>query len=82
MYDSIVAKNVKALIKKRCLSQGKIGQKAGYSGKTFSNMLNGRKIITDLDALRIANALEVDANTLFGIEPEQESEQEPEKEVV
>ena len=68
MYESIVAKNVKALIKKRCLSQGKIGEKAGYSGKTFSNMLNGRKIITDVDALNIANALDVDANTLFGME--------------
>ena len=65
MYNSVVAGNVKRIIKNRCLSQGAIGKKADYEPKTFSNMLNGRKIVTDVDVRNIAAALEVDANTLF-----------------
>ena len=38
---------------------------AGYDCKAFSNMLNGRKIITDTDVLKIANALDVEVNALF-----------------
>lgn len=73
MYKSIIADNVKRIIKDKCLSQGAIAKKAGYNGKVFSNMLNGRKIITDLDVANIAQALEVDANTLFGIDNEEAS---------
>lgn len=65
MYKSVIAENVKAIIKRNCLSQGAIGEKAGYNNKTFSNMLNGRKIITDTDVARIANALEVAPGDLF-----------------
>ena len=71
MYKSAIAGNVKTIIKSKCLSQGAIANKAGYDGKVFSNMLNGRKIITDLDVIRIANALEVDANALFGIKKDE-----------
>ncbi len=73
MYKSAIAKNVKSIIKDRCLSQGAIARKAGYDGKVFSNMLNGRKIITDSDVVNIATALEVDANTLFGINDQEAS---------
>ena len=31
------------------------------------HMLNGRKIITDVDVANIANALEVEPNELYGI---------------
>lgn len=37
----------------------------GYDCKAFSNKLNGRKIITDTDVLKIANALDVEVNALF-----------------
>lgn len=67
MYKSLVAENTKRIIKERCLSKGAIGRKAGYDIKKFSNMLNGRKIITDVDAMNIANALEVEPNELYGI---------------
>ncbi len=67
MYKSAIAKNVKFIIKDRCLSQGAMARKAGHDGKAFSNMLNGRKIITDLDVANITTALGVDANILFGI---------------
>ena len=67
--ESAIADKVKQIIRTRCLKQGAIGTKAGYDCKAFSNMLNGRKIITDIDVLNIAKALEVEPNALYGIEP-------------
>lgn len=74
VYRSIVAENAKRIIEEKCLSKGAIGKKAGYDIKKFSNMLNGRKIITDVDAMNIANALEVEPNELYGIKPEEDKE--------
>lgn len=65
MYKSVVSENIKRIIKSECLKQGAIAEKAGYDGKVFSNMLNGRKIITDVDVLRISKALDVTPNELF-----------------
>ena len=67
MYKSITAENAKRIINEKCLSKGAVGRKAGYDIKKFSNMLNGRKIITDVDVANIANALEVEPNELYGI---------------
>ena len=66
MYKSIIAENVKRIIDEKCLSKGAIGRKAGYDIKKFSNMLNGRKIITDVDVMNIANVLDVEPNELYG----------------
>ncbi len=74
MYKSVVAENIKEIISRKCLSKGAIGKRAGYSINKFSNMLNGRKIITDVDVINIANALEVEPNELYGIEKPQEKE--------
>ena len=63
---SEIANNVKAIIKEKGLLQRAVAEKAGYDQKVFNNMLNGRKIITDLDINPIANALGVDPNTIFG----------------
>jgi transcriptional regulator with XRE-family HTH domain len=63
--NSIVAPNVKGIIKDRCLKQSAVAKKAGYSEQQFSAMMNGRKVIKDIDILRIATALSVDANELF-----------------
>ena len=52
---SIVAENTKRIIENKCLKQGLVVKKAGYDAKKFSNMVNGRKIITDMDVIRIAN---------------------------
>ena len=65
---SAIAGNVKEIIRGRCLKQGAVARRAGYDEKTFSNMLNNRKIVTDVDVVNIANALEVNPNVLFGIE--------------
>lgn len=63
--NSIVAPNVKRIIRDRCLKQSAVAEKAGYSAQQFCAMMNGRRIIKDIDILRIATALSVDANELF-----------------
>lgn len=63
--NSIVAPNVKRIIREQCLKQAAIAEKAGYKVNAFSAMMNGRKVIKDTDIVRIANALKVDANELF-----------------
>ena len=62
-----IAQNTTRLIRKKCFNQAAVAEKAGYNYKTFNNMLNGRKVITDRDVARIANALEVEPNELYGI---------------
>ena len=64
---SEIAGNVKNIIKKQGYLQKSIAKRAGYNEKTFSNMLNGRKIITDYDVKNIAIALGVEPNDLFGL---------------
>lgn len=64
---SAIASNVKKLIRVKCLKQSAIAAKAGYNQKTFSNMLNGRKLITDVDVAIIANALGVSPGELFAV---------------
>lgn len=68
--NSIVAPNVKEIIKEKCLKQSAVARKAGYSEQQFSSMMNGRKIIKDIDILKIATALNVDVNQLFKKESE------------
>ena len=63
----MVANRTKKIMKDRKLMQGAIADAAGYNYKTFNNMLNGRKVITDTDVLKIAKALDVTPNDLFGI---------------
>ena len=60
-------------MKRAILKQGAIAKKADYDGKFFSNLLTVIFIITDLDVIRIANALEVEPNELYGIEKKTET---------
>lgn len=62
---SLIAQNVKQIIKDRCLIQAAVARKAGYTPKAFNNMLNGRKIISDCDVKAIADTLQVKVNQLF-----------------
>ena len=65
MLNTIIAPNIKRIIKEKCLKQVAIAERAGYTPNAFSAMVSGRKMIKDTDVVRIANALEVDANELF-----------------
>lgn len=60
-----VIPNIRKIINERGLKQCAIAEKAGYSKQQFNAMLTGRKLITDVDILKIIIALDVDANALF-----------------
>lgn len=63
---------IKAIIQERGLKQNAVAYKAGYSKQMFNYMLNNHRGIKDIDVLRIADALGVTPNELFGITtPEQ-----------
>lgn len=62
-----VCKYTKEIIQDKGLKQKSVAVKAGYTDQQLSNLLNGRKIFSAYDILRIANALEVTPNDLFGI---------------
>jgi transcriptional regulator with XRE-family HTH domain len=71
--ESTIAKNVKKIIKEKGFKQYVIAERAGFNPKTFSNMLNGRKIIADYDVSKITNALGVTPNDIFGFNNEQKT---------
>ncbi|MCL2350594.1 MAG: helix-turn-helix domain-containing protein [Defluviitaleaceae bacterium] len=62
--------NVKRIIAERGLKQGAVAKKAGYTEKAFSNMLNGRKIISALDIVKISAVLGVTPNDLLNTQGE------------
>ncbi len=68
MTSSIVASNLKKIIAEQGYKKCAVAKMAGYTEKSFSNMLNGRKLITDLDIIALSNALKVSPNTLFATE--------------
>lgn len=57
--------------KANCLKQKAVAKKAGYDEKVFSNMLNGRKNVTDVDVAKIASALNVPPGELFDMKNEE-----------
>lgn len=66
--NEIIAPNIKAIMAKRGLKQYEVAKKLGYTKYQFNLMLNGKKLIRDVDILNIAKCLEVDVNILFGKE--------------
>lgn len=62
---SIVAYNIKRIIKSQGTKNKFIAEKAGYTEQQFSDMLHGRKLITDVDIPKLAKALGVTPNELF-----------------
>ncbi len=64
--DSIIP-NVRKIIDEKGIKQKKVAELAGYPCKTFSNMLNGRRCIDSDDVWKIAQALGVTPNDLYGL---------------
>lgn len=60
-----VAENIVFLINEKGLKQRAVAEKAGFTVQQFNDMLNGRRLIKICDLTNIAEALDVDANTLF-----------------
>ncbi|MDL2318187.1 helix-turn-helix transcriptional regulator [Eubacteriales bacterium OttesenSCG-928-A19] len=68
-----MATNISRIITERGVKHAYIARKAGYSSQEFSNMLKGRRIIKVADIERLATALDVSLNDLFGIDPKSRS---------
>lgn len=66
MQEVDVCENIKRIISEKGLKQKSVAVKAGFTDQQFSNLLNGRRICSAYDILRISNALDVLPNDLFG----------------
>lgn len=60
-----VAGNIQKILEENGIKQGFIAKKANIPETSFSDMLNGRRIIRPCDVVAIAKALSVDASILF-----------------
>lgn len=67
-----VAENITKIISDAGLKQWVIAERAGFDAQTFSDMLNGRRLIKMCDVMKIANALGVTPNDLYGIVAEKD----------
>lgn len=63
--QQILAHNIKTIIRNRGIKQRFVADSAGFDENTFSNMLNGRKLIRAEYIPVIAHVLGVTANDLF-----------------
>lgn len=64
-FNTPVSENVERIIREKGMKQNSVAERAGYTPKELSDMLNGRKIIKVNDAPRLANALGVGISDLF-----------------
>lgn len=64
----MLSDNIRFFINQKGLKNQAVALKAGYHPKVFSAMLCNRKIIKADDVLKIARALDVTPNQLFGID--------------
>lgn len=62
----IVAINVRKILESRGLKQKAVATKAGYTANEISGLLTGRRSIRTSDVVRIARALCVTPNELYG----------------
>lgn len=65
---SPIALHARRILNERGLKQYAVAKKAGYTPQQFSRMMTGRAEIYWDDVLRIATALDVTPNDLYGIE--------------
>lgn len=71
--SQILIQNIRNIIHKKGLKQYAVAKLAGIKEQTFSNMLNGRKVITAEHIPMIAKALDVSVNELYGIKDDKKA---------
>lgn len=71
---NLITENVQNFLKERGLKQGAFAEKAGYTIQQFSRMMTGRGKIYWDDVLRLANALDVTPNDLYGVKRGEEND--------
>ena len=65
MNKSVVRTNIRSIIDSRGLKQTFVAEKAGIDYDRFNNMLNGRKLITSDDIIKLVPVLGVTPNDLY-----------------
>ena len=63
-----LSNELKQIIARKGLKNLYVAENAGYTAQDLSDMLNGRRLIKACDIPKIAKALGVEINYLFGIE--------------
>lgn len=63
-----LSNELKQIIARKGLKNLYVAENAGYTAQELSDMLNGRRLIKACDISKIAKALGVEINYLFGIE--------------
>lgn len=63
-----LSNELKQIIARKGLKNLYVAENAGYTAQKLSDMLNGRRLIKACDIPKIAKALGVEINYLFGIE--------------
>ncbi len=58
--------DIRQIINSKGLKHCVVAERAGYTNKSFSDMLCGRKTIKGDDIPRLAKALDITPNELFG----------------
>lgn len=64
--------NIRNIIESRGFKHRAVAEKAGLKPKQFSDILNGRRGVDAVELWRIASALGVTPNDLFGIKHDNE----------
>lgn len=65
MIQSAIADNTRRIIAERGLKNRAVAERAGFSEKQFSAILNKRRVVRDIDVIAIAQALDVTPNELL-----------------
>lgn len=68
MSNEPIASEIKSISQRKGIKLRVVAEKSGYTAREFSDMLNGRRLIRGTDIPKIAYALEVTPNQLFGVE--------------
>lgn len=64
-----ISENLRNILNTRGLKQKYLAMRTGLNEGQISNLLNGRKTIDEPIIISLAEALDVDFNTLFGYKP-------------
>lgn len=65
MEKSVVADNMRAIIESKGFKHIAVAERAGYTKQQFSDMLNGRRLITADDCIKFRSVVGCTYNDLF-----------------
>ena len=69
MKTTPISENLKKILDDRGLKQKYLARQMNISERVISNMINKRKMFDEELIISLAEALDVDFNTLFGYKP-------------